>query len=161
MTADSFQLAQINIARMRGGYEDPVMAEFVARLDAVNRVAEASPGFVWRLQAEDEEVLALRVFNDHLILFNMSVWDSLESLQAFSYSGSHLEVLRGRQRWFTKLERAHLALWWILQGERPTLEDGRDRLLRLDRLGPTAEAFTFQTPFPAPAPTVRQRAVPG
>ena len=151
MTAESFHLAHINIAHMRGGYDDPVMAEFVARLDAVNAVAEASPGFVWRFQTEDDAVLALRVFRDRFILFNMSVWESLESLRAFSYEGAHLDVLRDRHRWFEKPGRAHLALWWIPVGCRPALEEGRDRLLLIDRLGATADAFTFQQPFPFPA----------
>ena len=149
--AASFQLAHVNIARMRGGWDDPVMAEFVARLDAVNALAEGSPGFVWRLQVEDDAALALQVFGDPRILFNVSVWDSTEALRAFSYDGAHLEVLRERQRWFLKPDRAHLALWWVPRGYRPALEEARDRLLLLDRSGPTVDAFTFQKPFPAPA----------
>jgi hypothetical protein len=156
-----YQLAHINIARMRGDWEDPVMAEFFARLDAVNAIAEASPGFVWRLQADDDATLALRVFGDRLILFNVSVWQSVESLRAFSYAGAHLEVLRERQRWFMKPERAYLALWWVPAGHRPTLEEGRDRLQSIDDLGPTAGAFTFQSPFPAPAAAGDRRAAPG
>jgi hypothetical protein len=146
-----YQLAHINIARMRGEFDDPVMAEFVARLDAVNAIAEASPGFVWRLQTEDDTAHALRVFADPLLLFNMSVWESLESLRAFSYSGAHLEVLRERQRWFVKPGGAYLALWWVPAGYRPALEEGREALQRIDRSGPTAEAFTFQNSFAAPA----------
>lgn len=161
MSSETFHLAHINIARMRGDWEDPVMAEFFARLDAVNAIAEASPGFVWRLQAEDDAVLALRVFRDRLILFNVSVWQSLESLRAFSYEGAHLEVLRERQRWFTKLGRAHLALWWVAAGHRPGLEEGRDRLDLIDRQGPTADAFTFQDPFPAPVVSGDRHLAPG
>jgi len=160
-SAPGFQLAHINIARMRGGFDDPVMAEFVARLDAVNAIAEASPGFVWRLQAEDDTALALSVFRDPKILFNVSVWESIESLRAFSYAGAHLDVLRDRQRWFLKPDRAHLALWWVPAGHRPALEEGRDRLLLIDRLGMTSEAFTFQRPFPAPATVGAGTAVPG
>ena len=151
MTAASFHLAHINVARMRGGWDDPVMADFVARLAEVNAIAEASPGFVWRLQLEDDAAEALRVFGSPQILFNVSVWDSVESLKAFSYAGTHLEVFRQRQRWFAKPEGAHLALWWVRAGHRPGLEEGKDRLSTLDRLGATAEAFTFQKPFPAPA----------
>lgn len=161
MSSETFQLAHINIARMRGDWDDPVMEEFFARLDSVNAIAEASPGFVWRLQAEDDAVLALRVFGDRLILFNVSVWQSVESLRTFSYAGEHLDVLRERQRWFTKPEHAHLALWWIPAGHRPTLEEGRDRLQLIDRRGSTAEAFTFQNPFPAPVVAGDRRAAPG
>jgi hypothetical protein len=45
-------LAQINIGRMRGALEGPVMSGFVARLDEINALADGSPGFVWRLQTD-------------------------------------------------------------------------------------------------------------
>lgn len=143
-------LAHINVARMRGGWDDPLMAGFIAQLDAVNAIAEASPGFVWRLQLDDEAAEAQRVFGDARLLFNVSVWESIEALQAFSYAGRHLAVLQDRQRWFERMDRAHLALWWIPRGSTPTLEQARDRLRLLDARGPSVEAFTFRRPFPAP-----------
>jgi len=45
----AFQLAQINIGRLVAPIDDPRLADFVAHLDPVNRLAEAAPGFVWRL----------------------------------------------------------------------------------------------------------------
>ena len=45
----SFQLAQLNIAKMRETLESPLMADFVNALDRVNALAEQAPGFVWRL----------------------------------------------------------------------------------------------------------------
>lgn len=58
MAQPTFQLAQVNIARARGEMTDPVMSEFVARLVEINAVADASPGFVWRLQTEDGDATA-------------------------------------------------------------------------------------------------------
>ena len=50
-----YQLAQINVAQMKGkDYNDPVMADFVANIDRINQMAEASPGFVWRLKDEQD-----------------------------------------------------------------------------------------------------------
>ena len=60
-------LAQSNIARMLGPLEDPVMAGFVERLDALNALADASPGFVWRYQTEEGNATEVRVFDDELI----------------------------------------------------------------------------------------------
>ena len=37
------QLAEINVARLRYPLDDPRVAEFVANLDRVNALAEASP----------------------------------------------------------------------------------------------------------------------
>ena len=47
---NQLHLAQVNIARMKGPLESPVMAGFVARLEEINALADRSPGFIWRLQ---------------------------------------------------------------------------------------------------------------
>jgi hypothetical protein len=43
-----WELAQINVARMRSSLDTPEMAAFVAAIDPVLRMAEESDGFVWR-----------------------------------------------------------------------------------------------------------------
>jgi hypothetical protein len=45
-------LAQANIARSKAALDDPLMQGFVEQLEPINRLADNSPGFVWRLQAE-------------------------------------------------------------------------------------------------------------
>jgi hypothetical protein len=57
---NTFHIAQINVARMRGALEDPVMRGFVARLDEINALADGSPGFVWRLQTDPGNATSLR-----------------------------------------------------------------------------------------------------
>jgi hypothetical protein len=42
--------------------DSPRLAGFVAALDPVNAVADAAPGFVWRLQTEDGNATAVRAF---------------------------------------------------------------------------------------------------
>ena len=44
------ELAQLNIGIIKGPMDSPVMADFAANLERINTVAEAAPGFVWRLQ---------------------------------------------------------------------------------------------------------------
>ncbi len=73
-----YSLAQVNIARMLAPLSDPLMAEFVARLDKVNAFADASPGFIWRLQTAEGNATDVRAYEDDQILFNMSVWASLD-----------------------------------------------------------------------------------
>lgn len=77
-------LAQLNISRMLAPTIDhPIMADFVAQLDTINRLAEASDGFVWRLKGEGNDATSLHPFDDERVIVNMSVWESLEQLQAF------------------------------------------------------------------------------
>jgi Domain of unknown function (DUF3291) len=46
----TLHLAQINIGRLIAPVDDPRIAGFVSQLDPVNAIADAAPGFVWRLQ---------------------------------------------------------------------------------------------------------------
>ncbi len=150
MAKGRYHLAQINIARMLAPLDDPMMADFVAELDPVNALAEESPGFVWRLQSEEGDATAFRVFEDDHILVNMSVWESLDALQQYVYRSRHLDVLRDRKRWFELPDKPHAALWWVVAGHHPTPEEGKARLIHLQRHGPSPEAFTFKQPFMAP-----------
>lgn len=46
-------LAQIIIGRLVASLDDPKIAGFVAQLDPINALADAAPGFVWRLQSAE------------------------------------------------------------------------------------------------------------
>ena len=45
-----WHLAQINVAKALGPAGSELMAEFHAQIPAINKVADESRGFVWRLQ---------------------------------------------------------------------------------------------------------------
>jgi hypothetical protein len=47
-----FELAQVNIGRLRAPVDHPMIKDFFDNLDPINALAEASPGFVWRLTGE-------------------------------------------------------------------------------------------------------------
>ena len=79
-----YHIAQINIARMLAAIDDPLMAEFVTQLAPINALADASPGFVWRLQTEAGDATSLRVFDDDMVIVNMSVWENIESLREYA-----------------------------------------------------------------------------
>jgi heme-degrading monooxygenase HmoA len=149
-TVPTYHLAQLNIGRIRGPMDSPIMADFVARLDAVNALADAAPGFVWRLQTEDGNATAIRPYDDDRIAVNMSVWESADALHAFVYRGDHIEVMRRRREWFERMEDAYVVLWWVPAGHRPSVAEAVARLEALRRDGPTPHAFTFRRLFPAP-----------
>lgn len=144
------QLAQINIARCRAPLDSPVMRDFVELLDAMNALAEASPGFVWRLKSDSGNATSIRAYEDPLVLVNISVWTGIEPLQNYAYRSSHAYVFRRRKDWFEELPGSNLALWWIPAGEFPTEHEARRRLERLDAQGPGPDAFTFRQPYPSP-----------
>jgi hypothetical protein len=147
----NYHLAQANIGRFRAPIDSAVMEGFRNQLDPINTLADQSAGFIWRLQTEDGNATAIRPYaGDDLMAINMSVWESLESLQHFVYKTSHVETLRARKQWFEQLEGPMLVLWWIPAGQLPTVSDAQERLAHLKEHGPTPYAFTFRSPFTAP-----------
>jgi hypothetical protein len=146
----AYQLAQLNIGIIKGPMDSPVMADFAANLDRINALAEATPGFVWRLQTEEGNATAIRPFENENLLLNMSVWRDVESLGKYVYHSAHVEIMRRRREWFERMDEAFLVLWWVPQGHRPGVAEAVARLELLRTKGPTAEAFTFRHAFPAP-----------
>jgi hypothetical protein len=130
-------LAQYNIATLRRPLDDPASASYVALLDEVNALAEASPGFVWRhgIDSRDEST---SVYENPLTLVNMSVWETLAHLKDYAYRGFHRDVFRRRQEWF---DGSGAVMWWIPAGTIPTLAEGVERLEFLRRHGPTPYGF--------------------
>jgi hypothetical protein len=147
------ELAQLNIGVIRGPMDSPVMAEFAANLERINAVADAAPGFVWRLQTEEGDATAIRAFDDENMLVNMSVWKDIESLRRYVYHSAHVEVMRRRREWFQPMSEAFLVLWWVPRGHRPSITEAIARLERLRAHGPGPDAFNFRHPFPQPGET--------
>lgn len=144
-----FQLAQVNVARLRAPLESVELADFVGALDPVNASADTAAGFVWRLQTEDGNATAVRAFEWDAagsagVIVNLSVWDSVETLAAWAYGGVHREVLRRRRDWFHRVGESTFALWWVPTGYRPSTDEAEERVRLLREKGPTPVAFTFR-----------------
>jgi hypothetical protein len=145
-------LAQLNIGIPRGPLDGPVMKDFMDALDSVNAVADAAPGFVWRLQTDEGNATAVRAFDDDSLIVNMSVWGSLESLRGFVYSSrAHLDVMRRRREFFEQMSELFVVLWWVEAGHVPTVPEAEERLTLLRAIGPSPDAFTFRRHFPPPS----------
>jgi heme-degrading monooxygenase HmoA len=143
-------LAQLNIARALAPLDSDLLAPFVAALDEINALADAAPGFRWRLEDGESDLpgaIGIQAFDDPQVIVNLSVWDSREALWDFVYSGDHLAVMRRRREWFGALGELHLVLWWVEPGTEPSIEESIARLEHLRAHGPTPHAFTFKESF--------------
>jgi hypothetical protein len=149
----AFHLAQLNIGRLLAPLDSEQMSGFVAALEPINALADSAPGFVWRLQTEAGDATALRVFDDDMLIVNMSVWESREALSQFVFRSAHREVLTGRRQWFERIDDDYLVLWWVAAGHIPEVDEAKARLSLLQKEGPSPEAFTFRSVFPAPDAT--------
>lgn len=145
-----YHLAQVNIAKMKADIDDPIMQDFVDNLEGVNSIADDSPGFIWRLETDEGDATSLRVFEDNMLLVNMSVWESIDDLKKFVYETFHVEILKRKKEWFDKFDGVYQVMWWVKAGTIPDVDDARARLAYLQNHGESEHAFNFRRSF-APA----------
>jgi hypothetical protein len=158
MQTAAWHLAQINLAYGRFPVNSPEMRGFADAIDEINALADATPGFVWRYMTDSRDPLQ-REFADANVLFNMSVWRDLASLQHFTYRSAHGPVFARRKDWFIAWPEAvarlpefapgtpPVALWWVPAGTLPTAAQGIERLRWLGEHGPSPQAFGFKHAF--------------
>lgn len=140
-------IAQFNISIEKAPLDDPSMKDFVDSLVPVNAAADKADGFVWRLHDDSGNATDMRVFEDKRIIFNLSVWESVEKLKRFVFDQHHMSVLRRRREWFETNPKRSYVLWWVPEGHLPSTEEAKERLFHLQEHGPSPFAFTFEQVF--------------
>ena len=76
-------LAELNIATSVADLDNPAMAGFMNALDAVNAIAERSPGFVWRLKDESGNAIGFKRDGDPREIYNLLVWERAQDLEFY------------------------------------------------------------------------------
>lgn len=137
-------VAQLNIGRVRYGLDDPRIAGFVDNLARVNALAERSPGYVWRLQDDSGNATAFRMIADPHMMVNLSVWESVETLERFVWNTVHRRFYEQRGDWFEPLAEPHFVMWLVPPGHRPTLEEAAGKLAHLRAHGSSETAFGWE-----------------
>ena len=137
-------LAQLNIGRLIAEPGDPRVAEFMAALDRINGLGKRSPGFVWMMEgsgAPNTGNTEAKIGGDPRFVSNLTVWDSVESLEQFAFKTLHRVFYGRRAEWFEPLDGPHFVMWWVPAGHRPTLDEALERLAALARDGDSDAAF--------------------
>jgi hypothetical protein len=134
-------LAQLNIGKLRGGKDDPRMADFFGNLDHVNALAERMPGFVWRYKDASGSAIDTPWLGDPTMAVNMSVWENIQVLEKFVWQTIHTKIYARKHEFFETPTKPILVMWWIPEGHIPTLEEAKDRLDRYIAHGPSEYAF--------------------
>jgi hypothetical protein len=142
----AYHLAQANIAKFRAKLDHPIMKEFVDFLEPVNRFAEESDGFVWRLKDNQGRSASYieSPFKDEMMAVNISVWKDVDSFKNFVYGSVHSYFLRNKKKWFDLKGTSQFVLWWMPIGELPTLTLAKQKLELLEEKGPCPRAFTMK-----------------
>jgi hypothetical protein len=152
MPSTGFHLAQLNIGRLSAPLDSAQLADFVAGLEPVNAAAESAPGFVWRLKDDEaDNATSFSIYDDPMIIVNLSVWADHQSLWDFVYDDDHRAILRRRREFFERMTEAYTVLWWVPAGHEPTVVEARERLDHLRANGPSEYAFGLKdSHFTAP-----------
>lgn len=136
-------LAELNIGRLLAPTDDPRVAEFMNNLDRVNGRGKRVPGFVWMSEGDDPAAGNTQnsIGDDPQLVFNLTVWEDLVSLETFVYKTLHAKFMDRKAEWFEVLDQQHFVKWWIEEGHLPSREEALDRLEDLRTNGASLRAF--------------------
>tara|TARA_S200002703_G_scaffold146022_1_gene140756 strand:- start:437 stop:898 length:462 start_codon:yes stop_codon:yes gene_type:complete len=142
-------LFQLNLAKMRASFDDPLFDDFKVWLNALHALAEADPGFLWRYKGEDDHAGHIAPYPcAPLIMGNMSAWRDYDSLYAYTFTDGHLEIMKNKRKWFEPMQQPYGVLYY---GDEDDLVKPKDELLKtallklayLKKHGETSNAFGF------------------
>ncbi len=143
-TLAKMQLAELNVGRLLAPTDDPRVAGFMVNLDRINSLGKRMPGFVWMVEGSGEPGAAntsALIDDDAQYVPNLTVWESVETLEKFVWSTIYKQFFARRSEWFEILGGMHFVMWCVPDGHRPTLDEALSRLEMRRAQGDTAEAF--------------------
>ncbi len=138
------QLAQLNVGRLLAPTDDPKVRDFMDNLDRVNGLGKRMPGFVWMMEESGEPGRGntdAKIDGDPLYVANLTVWGSVEALEAFVWGTIHKQFYARRKEWFEVMGQQHFVMWWIEDGLYPSLNEALERLQHLNAHGASDHAF--------------------
>ena len=144
MDRPGYHLAELNVGRLVAPTDDPRVAEFINALDKINGMGKRMPGFVWMMEGSGEPGTGntdAKIEGDPQYVSNLTVWESVETLENFVWNTVHRQFYARRQEWFEVLGKMHFVMWWVPVGRRPTLNEALARLELLTKNGDSEEAF--------------------
>ena len=137
-------LAELNISTWKIDPASDVARGFVDFVARVNGMAERSPGFVWRkVEEERDENGRNAVCADDSGIFTLSVWEKPADLENFVWKTVHKQIYNGKDKWFHEMESHNLVMWWVEEGDQPSLQEAKERLDHLDTHGNSDFAFNW------------------
>jgi hypothetical protein len=140
-------LAELNLGRLLAPTDDPRVAEFMAALDRVNGLGKRMPGFVWMMEGSGEPGTGntgAKIGGDPQVVTNLTVWESVATLEAFVWNTVHRQFYERRAEWFQVLGAMHFVMWWVPAGHKPTLDEALARLDLLRENGDSDQAFGWK-----------------
>jgi len=138
-------LAELNVGRLVAPQDDPRVRDFMDNLDRVNGLAKRMPGFQWMMEGSSGAGNTdSAIDGDPLYIPNLSVWESVETLEKFVWGTIHKQFYERRAEWFEVLGSMQFVMWWVPEGHQPGLDEALARLDHLRENGDSDHAFGWK-----------------
>jgi hypothetical protein len=137
---------------MRAPSGDPAVRGFELRIAATYDRAADAAGFLGSYAEGSDADLARPArwadpAYDGRCAITVTRWRDLGSVHAFASGPAHAGVMRRGHAWMERGDWPTHVAWWLADDEPVALVDAARRYDLLDAKGPTADAFTFGSPF--------------
>ena len=147
-----YQLAQANYGQWKQDVTRELVQAFYDRAGVIMQSASESGGFLWsNAGGFYQDARTVAAFDNNLIIFNMTVWETFEDLKRFVFNQIHTAVMNDRGQWFDKMPNQVSVMWWVKVGERPTIAKALQKIALINQIGPSPQAFNFANYFDKPA----------
>lgn len=151
------RLALYTFGVFRKPMSDPANDGFFALDERIFPIVDGAAGMIDRsgyAEEPDKPMWGAHIFprfyverGDGTSPSTLSLWVDAEAAMAFAYFGLHAEALKRGREWFVDPQWPPYVAWWVAGGHTPTWREATGRLELLHDRGPTAEAFSFKSPF--------------
>jgi hypothetical protein len=147
------RLAFLTFGVLRGPEGSDVVKGFETLAPTVFKSAERAHGWIGysaKLAFVSSHLGVLWETSEHAEAYyaiTLSLWQDIQSVQRFSYSGLHAKALARREKWFRRTSWPTYVMWWVEDEHSPEFGEAIERLQHLREHGPTPRAFTFKQAF--------------
>jgi len=148
------RVAFITAGLVKYPWGDPRLQDFIDRFAETFAAAQVTDGYLARPFADGtlpDPTTPLPGFSEQdwaeRSNFTFSIWQNLESIFAYTYSGFHGDALLRRRDWFPKPQLPGYVAWWIADDYIPPWKESCARYELLTQNGPTPQAFNFAVPY--------------
>jgi heme-degrading monooxygenase HmoA len=137
------------VGRLHHPYDHPASREFYEVGNKVFRQATKSGQLIEAFSSDGVPFPEEAVKGDGYPILTLTVWNSLQALYEFTYSGHHRQALRDRSRWMEPYQEKHLSyvLWWTEKLKDVSWEEAFKRYNYYIQHGSTPCAFDFKNAF--------------
>lgn len=142
-------VAIYTVGRLRQPYEHPASREFFEVGYKIMRQASMSGRLIKEFTHDGLSFPKEAVNGEGSPILTLTVWESLQSLYRFTYSGKHKQALRDRNRWMDppQEKQPNYVVWWTETVKDVSWEEASKRYNYYMQHGSTPFAFDYTHAF--------------